>query len=107
MGTGNDLARTLGYGAGGDVTDVKDLLRDILKLTIPTTLDRWKVTLTPKKRFGQKKTLFMQNYFSIGVDALVTYNFHKTRENKSIPFSGRIFNKLIYFFFGTKDVLER
>ena len=48
-----------------------------------------------------------QNYLSIGVDALVTYNFHHTRENANLPFSGRLFNKLLYFLYGTKDVLER
>ena len=48
-----------------------------------------------------------QNYLSIGVDALVTYSFHRTRENKNVPFSGRLFNKLLYFIYGTKDVLER
>ena len=42
----------------------------------------------------------------MGVDALVTYNFHLTRENRSMPFSGRLFNKLLYFVYGTKDVLE-
>ena len=49
------------------------------------------------------KDIFIQNYMSIGVDALVTYNFHKTRENsKHIPFSGRLFNKLLYFVYGEK-----
>ena len=51
----------------------------------------------------------MQNYLSVGVDALVTYNFHKARENASGLWgvSGRLFNKLLYFVYGTKDVLER
>ena len=51
-----------------------------------------------------------QNYLSIGVDALVTYNFHRTRENKSLVpslLSGRLFNKTLYFLYGTKDVVER
>ena len=64
----------------------------------------------PKSRWKWKgKELFMQNYLSIGVDALVTYNFHKARENASGAWglSGRLFNKLLYFVYGTKDVLER
>ena len=85
-------------------------------------LDRWMVNLSPlptnaaagrkqpKSRWKWKgKELFMQNYLSIGVDALVTYNFHKARENASGAWglSGRLFNKLLYFVYGTKDVLER
>ena len=49
----------------------------------------------------------MQNYLSIGVDALVTYNFHKARESPFYFMSSRLINKLIYFSYGTKDVLER
>ena len=49
----------------------------------------------------------MNNYLSIGVDALVTYNFHKARESPFYLISSRIINKLIYFSYGTKDVLER
>ena len=40
---------------------------------------------------------YMQNYISIGVDALVTYNFHKARESPFYLISSRIINKLIYF----------
>ena len=53
------------------------------------------------------QTIFMQNYLSIGVDALVTYNFHKARESPFYFMSSRLINKLIYFSYGTKDVLER
>ena len=49
----------------------------------------------------------MQNYLSIGVDALVTYNFHKARESPFYVMSSRLINKFIYFSYGTKDVLER
>ena len=49
----------------------------------------------------------MQNYLSIGVDALVTYNFHKARESPFYFMSSRLINKLIYFSYGTKDALER
>ena len=53
------------------------------------------------------REMFMQNYLSIGVDALVTYNFHKARESPLYLIPSRIVNKLIYFSYGTKDVLER
>lgn len=73
-------------------------------------LDRWKVVVNPAKHFGIRlpsQTLYMQNYLSIGVDALVTYNFHKARESPFYLLSSRFINKLIYFSYGTKDVLER
>ncbi|KAF0301511.1 Diacylglycerol kinase epsilon [Amphibalanus amphitrite] len=52
-------------------------------------------------------TVRMTNYVSLGVDALVTLNFHKTRESPHYLWSSRLVNKLIYFCYGTKDVLER
>ena len=71
----------------------------------------------PKSRFSFKarrpqqtakcRELYMQNYLSVGVDALVTYNFHRARESSGWGFSGRLYNKLLYFIYGTKDVLER
>jgi hypothetical protein len=39
----------------------------------------------------------MNNYMSIGCDALVTLNFHSNRD--SLPFSNRFFNKVISLYF--------
>ena len=39
--------------------------------------------------------IYMQNYLSIGVDALVTYNFHKARESPFYVISSRLINKFI------------
>ena len=75
-----------------------------------TTLDRWHVQVDPFRHFGiqlPSHEFHMQNYLSIGVDALVTYNFHKARESPFYVISSRIINKFIYFSYGTKDVLER
>jgi len=113
LGTGNDLARTLGFGPGADGSlNVRDVMRQIAneETTTETLLDRWKVDVKPKRYYGIKlpsQTIFMQNYLSIGVDALVTYNFHKARESPFYFMSSRLINKLIYFSYGTKDVLER
>ena len=129
LGTGNDLARALGYGSGSDasadISQFLDNLGIILSnyqrlwcITIihfaekskVVPLDRWKVRVTPRRHLRIKlptSTVFMNNYLSIGVDALVTYNFHKARESPFYVISSRIINKLIYFSYGTKDVLER
>ena len=132
LGTGNDLGRTLGYGAGGGVEDVREYLRTLAQGTSETQVDRWKVDVVEQARRrgnkrvwkvdalhhltnssfspsigGRKKVMFMQNYLSVGVDALVTYNFHRAREDQRLPISGRLVNKMLFFVYGTKDVLER
>ena len=98
LGTGNDLARTLGYGSGSDsseninqvLTDLGNMIKLILSDNIiqsflkesakTVDLDRWKVKVVPKRHLRIRlptTTIFMNNYLSIGVDALVTHNFHK------------------------------
>lgn len=40
------------------------------------------------------KIIYMYNYFSIGVDAQVALDFHKTRNSNFYIFGNRIFNKV-------------
>ena len=57
LGTGNDLARTLGFGPGADGSlNVRDVMRQIAneKITTETLLDRWKVDVKPKRYYGKK-----------------------------------------------------
>ena len=111
LGTGNDLARALGYGSGSDASaDINQYLENIRLRSTLVKMDRWKVRVVPRRHLRIRlptSTVFMNNYLSIGVDALVTYNFHKARESPFYLISSRIINKLIYFSYGTKDVLER
>ncbi|XP_074648864.1 diacylglycerol kinase epsilon-like [Tubulanus polymorphus] len=112
LGTGNDLSRVLGSGEGHvGHTNIHDIM-DTLEAAKPVKLDRWKIEILNTKRLGigfprQRKVLVMNNYFSVGVDALVTLNFHRRRESWPKLFGSRIINKMWYFTYGTKDVLER
>ncbi|XP_053552465.1 diacylglycerol kinase epsilon-like [Bombina bombina] len=106
LGTGNDLSNTLGWGAGyaGDVL-VEQILRDIMEADT-IKLDRWKVQVTNKGYSLRKpKMMSMNNYFSIGPDALMALNFHHHREKTPSLFSSRLVNKAVYFFYGTRDCL--
>uniref|UniRef100_A0AAY4AGV1 Diacylglycerol kinase n=1 Tax=Denticeps clupeoides TaxID=299321 RepID=A0AAY4AGV1_9TELE len=106
LGTGNDLSNSLGWGAGyaGEIP-VEQVLRNIMEAEV-VKMDRWKVHVASKGHFLRKpKVLSMNNYFSVGPDALMALNFHTHREKTPSFFSSRIINKAVYFLYGTKDCL--
>ncbi|KAK3732320.1 hypothetical protein RRG08_055903 [Elysia crispata] len=110
LGTGNDLSRVLGWGEGhAGAVDVANIFSNV-EQSRAVQLDRWSVDIRHEKHFGfarPSKTYIMNNYLSVGVDALVTLNFHKQRESWPALFAHRLINKFCYFTYGTKDVLER
>lgn len=108
LGTGNDLSRVLGWGSENlPEMDVVEFL-DSIKQATPSALDRWKVDIISHRHLGLRipaNTLYMYNYLSIGVDALISLNFHKTRDSPYYLFGSRLFNKALYLCFGTQQAV--
>lgn len=103
------MSNVLGWGAGvGLPIDLEKLFRNITEAQL-CHIDRWTVSIKSAriKLPLPPKILISNNYISIGVDALVTLNFHRKREQIPPFFASRYMNKFLYFTYGTMDVLER
>jgi len=112
LGTGNDLARVLGWNSEPSAStattsrllDRQDLIQTVYRAE-PIELDRWTVDIRPTDYYHRSRSLllaslhipksimppgnrqlFMYNYFSVGVDALVALNFHETRKSRLYKF---------------------
>uniref|UniRef100_UPI00358FEACF uncharacterized protein isoform X2 n=1 Tax=Myxine glutinosa TaxID=7769 RepID=UPI00358FEACF len=109
LGTGNDLARCLGWGEAYAGDDLPSALLSCVHDASPVNLDRWTVTISSRAYLGLRKpsckVLSMNNYFSVGPDALMALNFHRHRERSPGLFTSRLLNKAVYLFYGTKDCL--
>lgn len=101
IGTGNDLARVLRWGAEPPaVLQPADMLERI-RAAGAQTLDRWAVRVTHAARtrrlplqWTAPPPVQMYNYFSVGVDAQVALNFHQARQSRLYVFSSRVINKV-------------
>ena len=113
LGTGNDLARALGWGGGFDPA-AEHVAATLLTLLDPTRvreqpLDRWCVHTEP--RFvGQQlapppRDRLVNNYWSIGLDARIALDFHRARESDPAAFTGRFTNKVQYVKFAALDLV--
>ena len=104
LGTGNDLARTLGWGGGYNNESMEIFIKKVIFGKI-VKLDRWNITTSLIKNdetspgsdiklTGEVKDKLplnvMNNYFSIGADAKIALDFHSAR--------GRIFKKFFSTF---------
>jgi len=88
LGTGNDLARSLGWGAA--LTDMNALQTYIRRAVFAESalLDQWKLTLRAKHvlppvlraREDQEFVGFFTNYFLVGMDARTAYEVGRARQ---------------------------
>ncbi|KAJ8879215.1 hypothetical protein PR048_019821 [Dryococelus australis] len=85
LGTGNDLARALGWGGGYTDEPISKILLNTAESEV-TMLDRWelKVEKNPDAEPNEdgKDNLplnVVNNYFSLGVDAHIALEFHEAR----------------------------
>eukprot|EP00189_Rhodosorus_marinus_P009216 CAMPEP_0184751866 /NCGR_PEP_ID=MMETSP0315-20130426/43276_1 /TAXON_ID=101924 /ORGANISM="Rhodosorus marinus, Strain UTEX LB 2760" /LENGTH=439 /DNA_ID=CAMNT_0027231165 /DNA_START=480 /DNA_END=1799 /DNA_ORIENTATION=- len=97
LGTGNDMARSTGWGGGYDGGEAKQVLSQVRRAK-PMRLDRWKLHIQGKNGTveGEKDELMFYNYFSVGADAHAAYIFHHMREQQPEKFTGRTRNKYYY-----------
>ena len=117
LGTGNDLARVLGWassdgwGLEKGAPDVDRFLHDVDCSTV-ALLDRWSVSLVEGPEAGATSggvscvRKLMNNYLSLGMDAKVALDFHSTREAHPDWFQSQAGNKLWYTGVAASELLS-
>ncbi|KAM0043990.1 putative diacylglycerol kinase (ATP) [Helianthus debilis subsp. tardiflorus] len=109
-GTGNDLARVLGWGGGlGSVErqgGLCTMLQDIEHAAV-TILDRWKISITTQKGKQLRAPKFMNNYLGVGCDAKVALEIHNLREENPEKFYNQFMNKVLYAREGARTIMDR
>ncbi|PRP88362.1 diacylglycerol kinase theta-like [Planoprotostelium fungivorum] len=99
LGTGNDLARSIGWGPGYEGQKIVPILKRV-EASVPIKLDRWSLKIAPSKPEGGyeelKQVNVMNNYFSIGIDASIALEFHRRRTANPEKFNSRLYNKFSY-----------
>ncbi|XP_076249554.1 retinal degeneration A isoform X2 [Calliopsis andreniformis] len=116
LGTGNDLARALGWGGGYTDEPIGKILTNIGE-SDTTLLDRWQLVVERNADAkgdddnGKGKENLplnvVNNYFSLGVDAYIALEFHEAREAHPERFNSRLRNKMYYGQMGGKDLVRR
>lgn len=105
LGTGNDLARVLGWGGGYGGDPVSPILSRIEEAKT-VAMDRWKVKIT-EHTTGKVEEFVFNNYFSIGIDAKIALKFHNLRQSNPDLFKSRIVNKGVYGTFGIQNAVSK
>ncbi len=89
LGTGNDLARHLGWPAQAPDLASLPVLLQRLEAAQTMTVDRWRI-IGP----GLERTWF--NYLSVGFDARIARSFHQSRQAQPWAFRHRLLNLAHY-----------
>ena len=136
LGTGNDLARALGWGKVPALRAARDwvsVLEEVERAQV-ALLDRWQVSIeharspssVPARRVSTlglsasvanlrntqsipnraPRNLIMQNYIGIGVDAKVALAWHQRRQRQPQSYKSRWRNKLRYARDGVQQMLS-
>mmetsp|Transcript_101433 Transcript_101433/g.293391 ORF Transcript_101433/g.293391 Transcript_101433/m.293391 type:complete len:563 (+) Transcript_101433:64-1752(+) len=118
VGTGNDLARVMGWGGGFSGGSIVPILQKVGEAHA-AYLDRWTVTCRDQEPDTRPKALpampsmgndrrsvIMCNYLGVGIDAAVALDFHQMRERRPHLFVSRLVNKAWYLKSGTLNPLR-
>jgi diacylglycerol kinase (ATP) len=109
LGTGNDLARSFGWGGGYIVDEepMKDFLDKVINGSV-IKMDRWSIATTRRSESNRKEadkstrdksTLpysSLNNYLSIGADSKIALDFHRARDKNPEHFTSQNLNKVEY-----------
>ncbi|XP_057313377.1 diacylglycerol kinase zeta-like isoform X3 [Hydractinia symbiolongicarpus] len=118
LGTGNDLARFLGWGGGYTDEPLSKILSHIEEGEVQR-LDRWDIDVQPNRNapvetdpsddnsVARLPLSVMNNYYSIGADADVCLEFHESREANPERFTSRLKNLYFYGKLGSESLMKR
>ncbi|CAF0919439.1 unnamed protein product, partial [Didymodactylos carnosus] len=99
LGTGNDMARFLGWGPGYRGEPLAPMIQT-LATGETRLLDRWFIDVQPAAHTEASSVKVPQpvfnNYLSFGADAQIALDFHLKRNANPRMYSNRIVNQLAY-----------
>ncbi|KAG7302663.1 hypothetical protein JYU34_012614 [Plutella xylostella] len=109
-GTGNDLSRALGWGAGcGCDLSAHATIQRVLSASTQL-VDRWKISIFSRGRLGglarAPRVLYAHNYCSVGVDAQVALDFHRARAQLLYRCASRTINYIAYGLLGATRAFD-
>ncbi|KAF7228712.1 diacylglycerol kinase theta [Nothobranchius furzeri] len=112
LGTGNDLARVLRWGAGYSGEDPHHILVSVDEAD-EVLMDRWTILLDARDISEEgkdngflepPKIVQMNCYFGLGIDAQLSLDFHQAREDEPDKFTSRFHNKGVYVKVGLQKI---